>query len=249
MRMPQSFANAFSATQVAEYGRNRENLYKITSQAFTYVLLGALPVLIGIACIAGPFVRVMYGSKYLPAIPVLIVVAIFSIPKAAVTPAFTLLYAAEDLAFILKWGCIAGVADIALDFLLIPRHGAVGAAFANGIAQTLAAAAIWSRALIRYPVRVDTSALFRLMAAILAMALAVIGVVALPFGAVMKLLAAIPLGVAVFAVTSRMLMVLQKEDRSRLLVLSMSVPLPVRKWFTSLVDFLVPHPPLAELSR
>src|SRR5882672_5119094 len=178
MRMPQSFANAFSATQVAEYSRDKDNLYKITSQAFVYVLMGALPILIGLACIGDPFVRVMYGSQYLPAIPVLIVVVLFSIPKAVLTPASTLLYAAEDLGFILKWGCVAGLVDIILDIALIPRHGATGAAFANGIAQTLAAIAIWSRALIRYPVRIDTSALLRLAAAVLAMAVTVIGIVA-----------------------------------------------------------------------
>jgi O-antigen/teichoic acid export membrane protein len=37
-----------------------------------------------------------------------------------------------------------GIVDVALDLLLIPRWGALGAALANGIAQTLAAAAlIW----------------------------------------------------------------------------------------------------------
>lgn len=249
MRMPQSFANAFSATQVAEYGRNKDNLYKITSQAFMYVLMGALPILVGIACIGSPFVRVIYGPQYLPAIPVLVVVVLFSIPKAVLTPAFTLLYAAEDLEFVLKCGCVAGLADIVLDIALIPRHGATGAAFANGIAQTLAAVAIWLRVLSRYPVSIDTPALLRLTAAILAMAAAVIMVVAMPLGSVLKLITAIPTGVFVFVFTSRLFMVLQKEDRRRLLVLSTSVPLPVRTWFTGLVNFLVPLSPIAELSR
>jgi O-antigen/teichoic acid export membrane protein len=247
IRMPQSFANALSATQMAEYGRDKMNLYKITSQAFRYVLMGALPILIGIACVAGPFVRVMYGAQYLPAIPVLIVVILFSIPKAVLTPAQTLLYSVEDLGFILKWGCAAGLIDIALDVALIPSHGAIGAAFANGIAQTVAAVAIWSRALNRYPVRIDTSILLRLAAAICAMAVVVLAIVAMPFGAVVRLGVAMPIGVAVFLLTSRTFMVLQKEDRRRLLVLSTSVPMPVRTWFTRLVDFLVPQSPVAEL--
>jgi len=247
IRLPQSFANALSATQMAEYGRDKMNLYKITSQAFRYVLMGALPILIGIACIGGPFVRVMYGSQYLPAIPVLIVVVLFSIPKAVLTPAQTLLYSVEDLGFILKWGCAAGLLDIALDVALIPGHGAIGAAFANGMAQTVAAVAIWSRALSRYPVRIDTSVLLRLAAAICAMAVVVLGIVAMPFGAALRLSLAIPAGVAVFLLTSRAFMVLQNEDRRRLLVLSTSVPKPIRTWFMRLVDFLVPQSPVAKL--
>jgi O-antigen/teichoic acid export membrane protein len=249
MRMPQSFAISLSATQMAEYGRDKKNLFKITSQAFTYVLMGALPILIGVACIGGPFIRVVYGSQYLPAIPVFVVVILFSIPKAVLTPAQTLLYSVEDLGFILKWGCAAGVANVVLDITLIPSHGATGAAFANGLAQTFAAAAIWSRVLIRYPVRIDTSILLRLAAAILAMAAAVLGVVAMPFGPALRLTFAIPTGVAVFMITSRVFMVLQKEDRRRLLELSTSVPMPVRTWFMRVVDFLVPRPPIVELSR
>jgi O-antigen/teichoic acid export membrane protein len=94
----------------------------MTSQASTYVLLGALPILIGVACIGGPLVRVMYGAQYLPAIPVFIVVALLSIPKAVLTPALTLLYSAEDLAFILKWGCAAALINVLLDVALMPKH-------------------------------------------------------------------------------------------------------------------------------
>jgi O-antigen/teichoic acid export membrane protein len=202
--------------------------------------MGALPLLIGVACVASPFVRVVYGSQYLSAIPVLIVIALLSIPKAVVTPAQTLLYSAEDLGFILKWGFVAGLVDVLLDVMFIPRYGATGAAWANGIAQTFAAAAIWSRVLIRYPVRIDTSVLVRLAAATSAMAIVALGIVATPFSAAMKLIVAIPAGALVFMIMTRTFMVLQEDDRQRLLVLATMVPTSVRPWFTGLVDFLVP---------
>jgi O-antigen/teichoic acid export membrane protein len=241
MRMPQTFASALSATQMAEYGRDKERLFKMTSQASTYVLLGALPILIGVACIGGPFIRVMYGSQYLPAIPVFIVVALLSIPRAVLMPAQTLLYSAEDLGFILKWGCAAALINVLLDLALIPGHGALGAAWANGIAQTFAAISIWGRVLVRYPVRIDMPALLRLSAATLAMAAVVLGVVAMPIGAFMQLSIAVPAGVIVFVVTSRMFMVLQKDDRRRLLALSALLPTPVGASLARLVDFLVPQ--------
>jgi O-antigen/teichoic acid export membrane protein len=249
MQMPQTFANALSATQMAEYGRDKDRLFRMTSKASTYVLLGALPILIGVACIGGPFVRVIYGSQYLPAIPVFIVVALFSIPKAILTPAQSLLYSAEDLGFILKWGCIAAAINVLLDFVLIPSHGAIGAAWANGIAQTFAAVSIWGRVLARYPVRIDMPVLLRLSAATLAMAIVVLSIVAVPFNPLMKLSVAIPAGAIVFLVTSRMFSVLQKDDRRRLLVFSALLPTAVGSSLARLVNFLIPQPPVVESSR
>src|SRR6202521_1082165 len=59
IRMPQSFANALAATQMSEYGRDKTSLFKITSDAFAYLMMGALPIMIGVACIGGPFIRVV----------------------------------------------------------------------------------------------------------------------------------------------------------------------------------------------
>jgi O-antigen/teichoic acid export membrane protein len=250
MRIPQTFANALSATQMAEYGRDKERLFKLTSQASMYVLLGALPILVGVACVGGPFVRVMYGSQYLPAIPVFIVVALLSIPRAILTPAQTLLYSAEDLGFILKWSCAAALINVLLDVALIPTHGALGAAWANGLAQTFAAVSIWGRVLLRYPVRIDMPVVFRLAAATLAMAIVVLTiVVASPLSAVMRLSVAIPVGAIAFLVTSRMLRVLQKDDRRRLLQFSVLLPTPVGASFKRLVDFLVPQAQAVEVYR
>jgi O-antigen/teichoic acid export membrane protein len=248
MRVPQTFANALSATQMAEYGRDKERLFRMTSQASTYVLLGALPILIGVACIGGPLVRVMYGPQYLPAIPVFIVMALLSIPKAVLTPALTLLYSAEDLGFVLKWGCAAALLNVLLDVTLIPSYGALGAAWGNGIAQTFAALSIWGRVLVRYPVRIDVPAVLRIVAATLAMAVVVLGIVATPLTAVMKLCVAVPVGAIVFAITSRIFMVLQKDDRRRLLMFSALLPTPLSSSFTRLVDFLVPQSQAVELS-
>jgi O-antigen/teichoic acid export membrane protein len=249
MRIPQTFATALSATQMAEYGRDKERLFKMTSQASMYVLLGALPILVGVACVGSPFVRVMYGSQYLPAIPVFVVVALLSIPRAILTPAQTLLYSAEDLGFILKWGCAAALINVLLDVALIPTHGALGAAWANGLAQTFAAVSIWGRVLLRYPVRIDMPALLRLAAATFAMAVVVLSIMAAPLSAVIKLSIAVPVGAIVFVVTSRIFMVLRKDDRRRLLVLSGLLPTPIGSSFTRLVDFLVPQPTAVELSR
>lgn len=240
MRLPQSFANALSATQMAEFGRDKNNLFKITSQAATYVLMAALPLLVGVACIAGPLVSVAYGDKYLPAIPVLIVVSLFTIPKAMLAPAQTLLYSTEELWFLLKWSLLAGFVNVGFDLGLIPSHGAMGAAWANGLAQSLAAIAIWWRVLVRYPVPLQRTVLTRIVVATLAMALAVVAVVVSPFSASFRLVLAIPTGAIVFLIMTRVLAVLQQEDRRRLLVLGAMVPTGVRPVFNRFINFLAP---------
>jgi O-antigen/teichoic acid export membrane protein len=245
----QAFASALSATQMSEYGRDKTSLYRITSDSFAYLLMGGLPVMIGVACIGGPFIRVVYGPQYLPAIPVFIVVALLSIPKAVLTPAQTLLYSAEDLGFVLKWGALASLTNILLDFVLIPHYGATGAAFANGIAQSFAITVLWRRILTRYPVRLDTSALWRLSAATAVMAAVTLGIVAMPFGAVAKLAFAIPGGAIAFLLSARSLRLWQKDDRRRLLMLSSLVPAPARRLYEGLVDFLVSRSPVVEASR
>jgi O-antigen/teichoic acid export membrane protein len=245
----QAFASALSATQMSEYGRDKIGLFRITSDSFAYLLMGGLPVMVGVACIGVPFVRVVYGPQYVPAIPVFIVVALLSIPKVVLTPAQTLLYSAEDLGFVLKWGVVASLTNILLDFILIPHHGATGAAFANGITQTFAVTVLWSRVLTRYPVRLDTSVLWRLSAATAVMAVVTLGVVASPFGPAMKLAVAIPCGAIAFLLSARSLRLWKKDDRRRLLMLSSLVPAPARRLYEGLVDFLVSRSPIVEPSR
>jgi len=138
---------------------------------------------------------------------------------------------------------------VLLDLVLIPSHGALGAAWANGVAQLFAALTIWGRVLVRYPVRIDVRVMLRLAAATLAMAIVVLGIVAMPLGAVIKLSVAVPVGALVFLITSRMFMVLQKDDRRRLLALSVLLPVVVGSSLRRLVDFLVPQPAVVEVSR
>jgi len=240
----QAFANSLSATQMAESGRDKTSLFKITSQAFVYILIGALPILVGIACVGGPFIRVVYGPQYIPAIPVFVVVALLSIPTAVLTPAETLLYSAEDVGFILKFGWMAAFVNIAADIILIPRYGATGAAWANGIAQMIGVTIIWSRVLTRYPVRINLSVLLRLAAATIAMAVAVLAIVHMPLSALVKLVVAVPSGAIVFLIMSRVLKMLRKDDRRRLLTLSALVPAPARIWYERLIKFLAPDQPV-----
>jgi O-antigen/teichoic acid export membrane protein len=211
--------------------------------------MGALPIMVGIACVGAPFIRVVYGAQYLPAIPVFFVVALLSIPKAVLTPAQTLLYSTEDVGFVLKCGLVASVLNIVLDIALIPRYGAIGAAYANGITQSLAVLAIWMRVWIRYPVRPNMLVLLRLAAATAAMAIVVLAIVATPLHAPAKLAVAIPAGAIAFLLAGRALGMWQHDDKRRLLLVSNMVPLPVRRIYEQLVELLVSPSPVVDVPR
>jgi len=86
-----------------------------------------------------PLIGALYGPRYLPMARVFQVMAIFTIPRLVILPAYNLLLATENQKPLVIWNCVCGVVDILLDLTLIPFFAAFGAAAANGIAQTLAA--------------------------------------------------------------------------------------------------------------
>jgi len=172
--LPQAFAYSLRASQMAQYGRDRDRLFRMTGLAATYMMMVSLPLLLGAACISGPIVRILYGPQYLPAISVFALVAVFAIPKGILGPAQTLLYSMEELGFLLKWGCLCGALNILLDIVLIPNHAAFGAAIANGTAQTMAAAGIWWYAIRCHPLGLQPKILLKLTAASLGMSILVL---------------------------------------------------------------------------
>ena len=243
LMLPQAFASALGATQMAEYGRDRERLYRMTSVAATYIILASLPILLLASTLSGPIVKLLYGSQYLPAISVFAIVAMFAIPKGVLGPAQTLLYSTEDLGFLLGWGCFCGAVNIIGDLVLIPRMGAVGAALANGSAQTLAAIGIWYRAISRYHVRLDSKKLAKIAiaSAFMCTSVLLLNRVKLPF--VVTLISGSLVGGMVFLVGLRWLRVFEQKDRERLLLVGKRLPRALNLGFTKFLSLLMPNEP------
>jgi O-antigen/teichoic acid export membrane protein len=238
--LPQAFANSLGATQMAQYGRDRNRLFRMTGLAATYMLMVSLPLLLGAACLSGPIVRVLYGPQYFPAISVFALVAVFAIPKGILGPAQTLLYSMEELGFLLKWGCACGALNVLLDIVLIPHHAAFGAAIANGTAQTMAAAGIWWYAICRHPLGLQPKILLKLTAASLGMSILVLIATFPPMPVAVKAALGVLTGAVVFVLLLRLIAVLPQEDRQRFLLIDRSLPGSLRPWFRRLVDFVVP---------
>jgi O-antigen/teichoic acid export membrane protein len=112
------------------------------SRALRFAVLAAVPIS-AFGIVFGPAViRVVYGSAYTrTAGPLRIMLLAF--------PVITLMSLCNGL----LWGvgrvrvwlavfCVAAVLDVSLDFLLIPAHAEVGAAWANNVAQVFASALV-----------------------------------------------------------------------------------------------------------
>jgi O-antigen/teichoic acid export membrane protein len=241
---PRAFSSASGYTIFAQYGRDRSRLDGLVQNATRYVWLLAVPLFSGLAAIAFPLIRTVYGQRYDAVVPVLTVMCIFSIPRAFQAHSESLLQATETQGFVVKWLTLCAVLNLALDWLLIPREGAIGAAVANGLAQTVAVGGVWLKGSsvlrARPPFRFigNVSAAGAIMAAVvLAIVRLLPPALALPVGVVT--------GALVFGVTLRLMGCLNIADWARLAGVSRRLPPRVRGVADAVLRFLIVDAPPA----
>ncbi|HUI78270.1 MAG TPA: oligosaccharide flippase family protein [Bryobacteraceae bacterium] len=143
---PRALSNAIGITILAQYGRDPLRLGDLLRNATRYVSVLAIPLFLGTAAVAGPLIRSTYGVRYLSVVSVLCILCVSSIPRAFQTHMENLLQATEKQGFMVKWLAATAVVNLSLDVLLIPGHGALGAAAANGFAQTIGVAGLFYKA-------------------------------------------------------------------------------------------------------
>jgi O-antigen/teichoic acid export membrane protein len=130
-----SLSFAYGAADPARFG-------EILSTAARYIAMLALPICAFGIPLAGAGIRLLYGPAYLPAVPVLQILLAASIFGVAGQAASAALLGMEAQSWLLKTGVAAVALSLALDFLLIPRWGAIGAAIANAVTQASWAVAV-----------------------------------------------------------------------------------------------------------
>jgi len=243
--IPDVLGGSMGVSVMAEYTRSKLYVRRVLSTSACYMLLVALPMFLGLAALSGPIVGTLYGVQYLPAVPVLAIAALFAIPKALRHPVEELLQAAEEQRFIILWFCVCGMVDMALDLLLIPKHGAAGAAIANGSAQMLAVIGTWSRAsyILGFSLRMNTLFKTLISGAVMAAGVLTISVflnhwLAMITGAIT--------GAALYCVMLRVTRALVAEDRERLLRAGKSFPTPVRVYLDKLIGMLTSSEQVSE---
>jgi len=236
---PRAFSTSIGYTVLAQYGRDRSRLDVLIRNATRYVALLALPMFLGLAAVSRPLIGTVYGPRYMAVVPVLSILSVFSISRAFQTHSESLLQATETQGFMVRWLLFSAVLNLLLDWLFIPTYGAIGAAIANGIAQSVAVAGVWAKGTSSLRVTLPTRFLKSVT-----LAAAVMAAVVLPIGAMLPvvpgLLLSVPTGVFVFGVMLRLLKILEIEDLVRFRQLSRRLPLRLRPTIDALIRLLVP---------
>jgi O-antigen/teichoic acid export membrane protein len=109
-------------------------LYKDVSRwAFT----GALVFFLSTALLA-PDIMAVFGEQFVPGWPVIVVIAAAQLFNSSVGPTVRILAMTGRQTLVMYSTVAASVAAVALNFLLVPRFGLMGAAFATAAALILA---------------------------------------------------------------------------------------------------------------
>ena len=237
----QVFGTATGATIMAQYGRDASGVRQLIGTSLRYLAIISFPLHLGLAAIAGPVMYIVYGSKYSAAAPALVIAACLGIPKAFLLPVQSSLSSWERQDLIIRWGLISGALNVALDFALIPKYGAVGAALANGATQTFSALALWIVAVRLLKVRVPILPLVKIGLVSGSMAIAVhFATLRLP--AIPATILAIMIGAAVYAILLRAVRALNPGDYGRMLHLKSHVPSSVGRIFEAGLHWMIPTP-------
>lgn len=235
----QVFGTATGATIMAQYGRDSSRLRDLAGSAVRYLALVALPVHLGLAAIATPVMWIIYGHKYMEAAPVLAIAACMGIPKAFLLPVQALLASWERQDLMIRWGVVSAALNIALDFALIPKHGAIGAAIANGTAQTFSVFVLWLVALNLLKIRLPWMPILKTVAVSACMAVLVHASVS-RISAVPAAIVGTAAGIALYFIGLRVSRVLGSADRDRILLLRRHVPRVVGRVLDTSLDWVIP---------
>jgi O-antigen/teichoic acid export membrane protein len=222
-----ALGSALGNTIMARFGADKDSVKRVAMVGTKYGLLLAVPLLVGMACISDPFIRLAYGTAYLPMIPVLTVSCLMVLPRMLKNGATPLLQTAERQSYLIWFGCIFGALDIGLDFLLTPHYGALGAAVSNGIAQVAASLATVFYAWRHFKLDLRLGEFARIFVAGLGMGAAAFGVTRVTSG-LPGLLTAILTGAIAWPLFLRLTGSITAEDRDRLQSLIATLPAVAR---------------------
>jgi O-antigen/teichoic acid export membrane protein len=236
--IPQNLAGSASVSMWVQQGRSPKDAARTAATATWFIMILAAPELLGVAAISDPLLRVMYGAKYLPAIPVLATLCVFALSLTISQPAQYMLVGAERQRFFLLWMCVAGAVDVVANLVLIPRYGAMGAAYAKGTSELIASVGFIVYLISVFKAHLPLSRMVRLLAASIVMFM-VVRVVGQHLPPLLALVLGIPLGALVFFIFVRLLRCLDQTDADRLRQLKRVVPEMLRAPYMRLVTLLV----------
>ncbi len=237
--VPRILGGAVSASLLVQYGRDSRKMNDLAVAGTRYMMLIGAPLLAGVALVSPSLIRVMYGAQYTPAIPVLVIAALFAILKSVLDPANNMLLANDRQSPAVVCSLFCAALNIGLDWLLIPAHGAIGAAVGNGVAQATLVLAYWILCMVLFGVAPDFRSAGKVASASAAMAVPVLllnhFLPALP-----ALIAGSISGAMVYITVLALTSFFGPEDYARLGHLGDILPGAARPAFRATLGFLIP---------
>jgi O-antigen/teichoic acid export membrane protein len=211
--VPQALANVVSPAVATLYGAGMHDRIRTGyARTLRLLLLATLPVTAGALALGPETVRLVFGSGFAGTkAPLLLLLVTFPLIPL-MNASYSLIVGLGKIRFPLVVGTGSSALNIALDFALIPRHAAIGAAVANGCAQgATALATIVYAARLAGPVRWEPGALVRTTLASAA-AGGVAWVVLDLVGGAVGVAVGVTAGAAAFVVLAAALRVLSQDD-------------------------------------
>ena len=239
--IPQVLGGSMGLNLLSQQALDRRRMTATAVSSSVYLLLIGLPVMLGAVALSRPL-WMIYGEKFAPAVPVFVIMCLLAVPRTIQFPAAVLLQATENQGFLLRLGLACAAVNLGLDVLLIPSHGAAGAAIGNGAGQTLSALGAWAFIARTFRPDLMPGVAGRIVASGVVMAGAALAATwwLPPFtGAAAGLLT----GVVVYAGMLRLTRALGQEDRNRLESLAGALPGALRYPFNRLLWTVIPNAP------
>jgi len=195
--LPAIFSGTLMPAMSELYGKKEEGaLRNLYLSSVRYLLLISIPACMMMMFLAAPLINVVYGAKYLPVVPILRILLISGGAVVVGTAQACFFYGTENQRIMLKWNSLLAIFNLALDFVLIPRFGAIGAASANTITQTigiLIGIVITCHMLsVRFPIR-DLLKVAVASAAMVPVIIVINRIVILPIGIIFSAITPIPI--------------------------------------------------------
>lgn len=241
--LPMALSASAGVTLMVKQGQAPGSVGRLAGTALWFVALFSVPATLGVAALASPIMRVMYGTQYLAAIPVLAVSAFFGMARALSYPILEFLIATERQRFIVRWSVVIVPINLGLAWWLIPTGGAVSGAIAGaltkGITHVLTVTGLWVYAVRTVGLKAPLGRFARLLAASLLMMLTV-RTVTQPLAPALGLALGVPLGVALMVGLLRLAGCTDGADAQRLMSLQRMIPGPVRGIYMRLVRVVCP---------
>lgn len=236
LTLPRILGASTSATLMVETSRDPKRVASIVQNASRYLLLLAFPMCFGAAAVMLPGVQLVYGHRYLGAVPALIVATLLCIPRAFQFIPENLIRTADRQNHLLLWYGVTSVVNITLDFILIPKYGAVGAAWGNGLSQVFGIFAIWRQSRRFYSFELPKMAALRI-----GISGAIMAVIAYFISHHIPRFPGLALAILTAAVSYVLLLRLfgglEPSDLDRLAPIGNRFPGPVRRVFLAVLSF------------